>query len=727
MKTMTRQFAYGLSALMLGLYGAAQAAERIDLHLQAEQLPSMQLMSTNLNQALALSADESLTLKREMKEADGRVFQRYQQSFRGVPVWGDEVIVVRNAQSGIAAMHGFLTQSIDADVGTVTPTLKSARAGRILRGLHAKHNGSDYQTEREQSELVIFVDNGVAKLAYSTSYFTDKKGGGDPAWPHALIDAHTGEVLRHWDALAYRDATGPGGNSKTGQYEYGTDFGFLNVDDSCRMQNTNVRTVNLNHSTSGGSVHQFTCPRNTVKQINGAFSPLNDAHYFGGVVFGLYKDWYNTAPLTQQLTLRVHYSNNYENAFWDGQQMTFGDGASRFYPLVSLDVVAHEVSHGFTQQNSNLTYSGQSGGMNEAFSDMAGEAAEYYMKGSNDWMVGEQIFKAAGALRYMDDPTRDGRSIGHASDYTSGMNVHYSSGVYNKAFYLLANKAGWNTRKAFDIFVRANRNYWTANVTFNQGACGVESATTDLGYSLADVRDAFSQVGVSCGTTPPPGDTELQNNVPVSGLSGSQGQERHFYLDVPAGSSNLAFDISGGTGDADMYVRFGSKPTTSSYDCRPYRNGNVENCSFAAPQTGRYYVMLRAYSNYSGVTLKGAYQDGTGGGDSFENTNNYNIPDNNSTGVQSPLAVTGSGNAGTISVEVAIVHTYIGDLIVDVIAPDGTVYNVHNRSGGSADNINQTYSVNVGSKPRAGTWNLRVRDLARIDTGYIDRWKITFP
>ena len=75
---------------------------------------------------------------------------------------------------------------------------------------------------------------------------------------------------------------------------------------------------------------------------------------------------------------QVHYSNSFENAFWNGQQMTFGDGRNRFYPLVSLDVTAHEVSHGFTEQNSGLVYRNQSGGMNEAFSDMAGEAAEYY-------------------------------------------------------------------------------------------------------------------------------------------------------------------------------------------------------------------------------------------------------------------------------------------------------------------------------------------------------------
>src|SRR5688572_9676182 len=102
--------------------------------------------------------------------------------------------------------------------------------------------------------------------------------------------------------------------------------------------------------------------------------------------------------------MKVHYRTSYENAFWDGSAMTFGDGASTFYPLVSLDVSSHEVSHGFTEQNSNLTYSGMSGGINEAYSDMAGEAAEFFMKGTNDWLVGAQIFKGTGALRYMNNP-----------------------------------------------------------------------------------------------------------------------------------------------------------------------------------------------------------------------------------------------------------------------------------------------------------------------------------
>jgi Zn-dependent metalloprotease len=242
----------------------------------------------------------------------------------------------------------------------------------------------------------------------------------------------------------------------------------------------------------------FTCPENSYKAVNGAYSPLNDAHAFGNVIFDMYSDWYGVTPLSQKLEMRVHYGNNYQNAFWDGTAMSFGDGGSTFYPLVSLDVSAHEVSHGVTEQRSGLVYSGESGGMNEAFSDMAGEAAENYMNGSNDWMVGEQIFKADGALRYMDQPSKDGRSIDHASQMTSGLDVHYSSGVYNRAFYTLATTSGWDVKDAFAVMLRANDLYWGANSTFNSGACGVESAAADLGLDVVDVTAAFDVVGVQC-------------------------------------------------------------------------------------------------------------------------------------------------------------------------------------------------------------------------------------
>ena len=131
-------------------------------------------------------------------------------------------------------------------------------------------------------------------------------------------------------------------------------------------------------------------------------------------------------------------------------------------------------------------------------------------------------------------------------------------------------------------------------------------------YSSVSLEGSYTSGGGGGGGG---GGGSLSKGVPVTGLSGSTGGEQSFTLSVPAGASNLTFDISGGTGDADLYVRFGSAPTTSQYDCRPYQNGNNENCTFAAPSAGTYHVMIRAYSTYSGLTLVADYDAG-GSGDS---------------------------------------------------------------------------------------------------------------
>jgi len=110
------------------------------------------------------------------------------------------------------------------------------------------------------------------------------------------------------------------------------------------------------------------------------------------------------------------------------------------------------------------------------------------------------------------------------------------------------------------------------------------------------------------------GGNVLQNGVPVTGISGATGSDQLWSIDIPAGASNLSVQISGGSGDADLYVKFGSQPTTSSYDCRPYLNGNNESCSFAAPSTGTYYVLLHGYASYSGVTLVASFTAPGGGG-----------------------------------------------------------------------------------------------------------------
>ncbi|OJW65110.1 MAG: hemagglutinin [Aeromonas sp. 62-46] len=584
-------------AVMLACWGsAAMAAEQVEVN-QVSDLAGAVSGAAKIG---ALGAGDGEFRKvRAVTLPNGQQRIRYEQTWQGIPVWG-QVLVADQALGGqVNQVSGTMLRKIDADLTGPAVALSASDAARQAR--------SGAKGSNEQVKLFVMQDEtGQARLVYLVSWLAASK---EPSRPFVMIDAQTGSELKRWEGINHKDATGPGGNVKTGKYFYGADFGPLQVDDNCRMTGTNVDTLNMNHGTTGGTIHQFTCPENTVKEINGAYSPLNDAHYFGNVVFDMYRNWYNTAPLSFKLKMRVHYSRNYENAFWDGSQMTFGDGATTFYPLVSLDVAAHEVSHGFTEQNSGLVYSGQSGGINEAFSDMAGEAAEYYMKGSNDWLVGAQIFKGNGSLRYFEDPARDGKSIGHASDYYDGIDVHHSSGVYNRAFYLLANTSGWQTRKAFEVFVLANRLYWGPNTTFDQGACGVTRAATDLGYSVSDVAAAFTAVGVNAtcgGTTPQPGSV-LQNGVPVSNLTAAKRGKLNFTVEVPAGRSQLVVTSSGGSGDADLYVKFGSAPTASSYDCRPYKSGNAETCTLNAPKAGTWHVQLSGFSAFSGVTLKASY------------------------------------------------------------------------------------------------------------------------
>ena len=334
------------------------------------------------------------------------------------------------------------------------------------------------------------------------------------------------KVYGQWDDIQTLEKTnvdggGFGGNIKMGKLVYDGlegDVAKLEIqrDDSntCYLQNEEV-TVKDHGSRN---VMSFPCEKvdsshNNVywdadfDAVNDGYSPGNDAFFGGQVIKHLYKDWYDMPVLTNpdgsnmMLNMIVH-QRNYDNAYWDGRQMTFGDGYRMFYPLTSLGVAAHEISHGFTQQHSNLTYWGQSGGMNEAFSDMAAQAAEIYAYGAgkNSWQIGPEIFKAKDqALRYMDKPTKDchGKtpgdwcSIDDASQYEPGLDVHFSSGVYNHLFYVLGTTENWDVRKAFDVMVQANAHYWTSDSTFSTGACGMIDAANDLNYSTDDVKKAL--------------------------------------------------------------------------------------------------------------------------------------------------------------------------------------------------------------------------------------------
>ncbi len=410
------------------------------------------------------------------------------------------------------------------------------------------------------------------------------------------------------------------------------------------------RTYDMNNSASQGAL-----PGTLV--CNGSGSCGGDvaaqaAHDGASTTWDYYnakfgRDSLNGSGMT--MTSSVHFDSNYNNAFWNGSQMVYGDGdGTTFIELSrSLDVVAHELTHGVTDHESDLIYQKESGALNEALSDIFGAAVEAYSDGaitSNTWLLGEDIYTpgtSGDALRYMNNPTADGYSKDYyperlysgscsPSNSNDQCGVHGNSGIANMAFYLMV-VGGSHPRgvtsnsvpvlgmsKAEQIFYRAQVNYLTANSNFEAARTATAQAATDLyGATEANaVHEAWNAVGApgSGGGGGGGGATELSNGVTETGLSGTSGSETFFTLEVPSGATDLSFVMSGGSGDADMHVRFGSAPTTSTYDCRPYKSGNSETCTFASPSTGTYHVMLRGYSSYSGTTLTGSYTGGGGGG-----------------------------------------------------------------------------------------------------------------
>jgi len=493
----------------------AFSAERINVEdktrLESRNI-DMQALLTRSAEPTVNSGYASVVRKQKKLKLPGVPKKKNVQYHQGIEVYSVSVAANQTDNGTFYNITGEYISGIAQDLSSTVPTvtLDDALSKALGQAPQSLIKSDVYNIE---SKLYVWLDaKDTAHLAWFISYVDTSS---TPSRPHLFIDAHTGEILDQWEGMNFADGTGPGGNERTGRYSYGPNskypsFKVTGSGSNCQLDSPNVITYDMNHQKSGGRVHTFPCYENTSRLVNGSYSALNDAHAFGQVTFDMYKDWYGAAPLTQKLKLRVHYDSDYENAFWDGQQMTFGDGKNTFHPLVGLGVVAHEVSHGFTQQNSNLRYENQSGGLNESFSDISAAAVSFYLNGSFSWQIGDMIKKGSGAMRYMDVPSRDGRSIDHTRSYTAGMNVHFSSGVFNRAFYLLSTTADWDIRKAFNVYIEANQTYWTANATFESAGKGVYNSAKSLGYCVDDVVTSLETVGVNnsgikdgsgCGTT----------------------------------------------------------------------------------------------------------------------------------------------------------------------------------------------------------------------------------
>jgi Thermolysin metallopeptidase, alpha-helical domain/Thermolysin metallopeptidase, catalytic domain len=286
--------------------------------------------------------------------------------------------------------------------------------------------------------------------------------GSAPSIPVVFIDAHSGaEVWRY--------------------------------DDLQTAKSRNTYDANNNTTLPG------TLIRNEASLASGDI-PLDNAHDFAGITYDYYdleqgRDSYNGLGATMKSS--VHYSTNYDNAFWSGSQTVYGDGAVVFKALSkALDVVAHEWTHGVTDTTADLIYADESGGLNEATSDIMGAVVESYNNAwvvdTDTWKIGEDIIKPlfGTALRFMDNPPADGASIDDYADYFAGIDVHYSSGIANKAFTLMEADAALDIQQAADIWYLALTAYMTADTTFAEARVATEDAAADLFGDASVEQDA---------------------------------------------------------------------------------------------------------------------------------------------------------------------------------------------------------------------------------------------
>ncbi|MGC5397438.1 M4 family metallopeptidase [Streptomyces sp. DT20] len=598
---------------------------------------------------LGLGSQEKLVVRDVIQDNDGTTHTRYERTFGGLPVLGGDLIV-EASKAGATQSVTKASKATTAQLKAVGTTAKVAPAAAEKQALGAaKADGSAKTAAEKAPRKVVWMASGTPQLAYET-VVGGLQDDGTPNALHVVTDATTGAKLYEWQAIE----KGTGNTEYSGQVTLNTS-GSYNLTDTTRG---NHKTYNLNHGSSGtGTLFSGS------DDIWGDGTPQNaetaaaDAHYGAAETWDYYKNVHGRTGIRGDgvgAYSRVHYGNSYVNAFWDDSCfcMTYGDGSGNASPLTALDVAAHEMTHGVTSNTAGLNYSGESGGLNEATSDIFATAVEFYSNTSadpGDYLIGEKIdINGDGTpLRYQDKPSRDGLSKDAWYSGIGNVDVHYSSGPANHFFYLLSEGSG---------------------------------AKTINGVSY---------------------DSPTSDGLPVTGIGRAKAELIWFKA---------------------LTTKFSS--TTN------YAGARTGTLAAAGELYGTTSAEYKAVADaWAGINVGSRPGGGTDpGGTVFENTTATAIPDHGSA-VTSSVNVTGrTGNApSTLKVGVDITHTYRGDLVIDLVAPDGSAYRLKNSSSSdSADNVKTTYTVNASSEAANGTWKLKVQDVYSGDTGKINSFKLTF-
>ena len=451
------------------------------------KVPSSEVASL-LREHLSLAQDDTMWLSRVQSDHLGFEHLKYRQLHRGLPVeHGEFTLHVRNELiESVSGNYVPMVNPIEVPELTHEMALESALeyvAADVyawesdshedhshedhLNHDHSSHDHSSHDHSSHSHDEDHEMNQPAGELVYVSAgdsnsrltYKFDIHASQPMSRAYIFVDAVSGEIIDVQDRIHDADV------AATGTSLYNGTVSFLADSNSgsfrLRQSTNGVETYDLNNGTNYSNATDITSS-STSFTANSVHTGVQ-AHFGAEQTLEYFQTKHNRDSYDNQgttLVSYVSYSSNYVNAFWNGSFMTYGDGNGTSYnPLVSLDIVGHEITHGVTEYSANLVYSYESGALNESFSDIFGEAIENFALGSNDWLMGEDIGVNPGnALRSMSNPSAKGDPdtyLGSNWNATSSDNggVHTNSGVQNKWFYILTEgEAGVNDNgQAYDV------------------------------------------------------------------------------------------------------------------------------------------------------------------------------------------------------------------------------------------------------------------------------------
>ncbi|MFI5998736.1 M4 family metallopeptidase [Streptomyces sp. NPDC051362] len=688
---------------------------------------------------LKLGTKEALIPKDVIKDTDGTVHTRYERTYAGLPVIGGDLVVHQHqgSRTVIKASTARLT------VPTTKAAVSAAQAKKSALAT-AKSERTRGPGVNEAPRLVIFVRDGEPTLAWQT-FVTGTQADRTPSRLAIVTDATTGRQLQSLESVN----AGTGNSRYSGRVEIGTvnNGGIYELTDQERGGH---KTYDLTGVGGNGSlVTDDDDVFGDGTNANGQTAAV-DAAYGQRETWDFYKSRFARNGIADNgvgAYSRVHYGDNYANAFWDDLCfcMTYGDGRGNANPLTELDIAAHEMTHGVTYATANLAYAGESGGLNEATSDIMATAVEFFADNpadAPDYTIGElaDVRGTGKPLRYMDQPSKDADPVkGTSQDYwtaqTRKEEVHHSSGPANHFFYLLAEGSGKKTingvtynsptydnlpvagiglPNATDIWYRALTTYMTSSTNYAGARAATLQAAADLFGQGSDTYEAVGNAWAAVNVG-----ARYVNHIAITTPSTrpvAVGQPASRQIDAAASSpGRLTYSARHLPKGLSINSRTGSISGT------PRRAG-----TFTTAITVRNPSQRKAQR-----TVQFDWPVLASGGNFFVNPGRYDIP--NWQTAESPLTVAGrKGHApDDLKVTIDLVHPWVGGQVVTLVSSSGTEIPVKPWYWDTGEGeLHATYTVDASTALANGTWKLRVTDntpgIFTVDPGYLDRWSLTF-